>query len=125
MNSYSIFYISISILLAVGLVSCNFLSDNNNENNMSIAEALRKQPDGVINVRGFLYQYNGDVQLCDELLESFPPQCGSPSLVVRGLDLDTIPDLVRAEGCVWTKQMIEVSGILRDKVLTAKSNAKE
>lgn len=86
---------------------------------MRIDEALQNRPDGVVRVQGFLLQHGGDLQLCAELLESFPPQCGDPSLIVRGLDIETIPDLERGEGAAWTSRQVEVAGTLEGDVLTA------
>src|SRR5262245_59379029 len=44
-------------------------------------------------VTGNLLVQGDEVRLCSALAESFPPQCGNPSLVVEGLDLETVADL--------------------------------
>ena len=43
--------------------------------------------DGVVEVEGYLIERDGELRLCDGILESFPPQCGEPSLrvVAEGL----------------------------------------
>jgi hypothetical protein len=35
-------------------------------------------------VRGYLIERDGELRLCDAILESSPPQCGEPSLRVEG-----------------------------------------
>jgi hypothetical protein len=35
-------------------------------------------------VEGYLIERDGELRLCDAILESSPPQCGEPSLRVEG-----------------------------------------
>ena len=48
---------------------------------------------------------DGRVLLCDALAESFPPQCGGARLEVRGLDVDSLPDLQEGNGVRWAEQV--------------------
>ena len=48
---------------------------------------------------------DGRVLLCDALAESFPPQCGGARLEVRGLDLDSVPDLQQGNDVRWADQV--------------------
>ena len=46
---------------------------------------------GRVTVEGVLIAIEGEpVRMCSAILESYPPQCGEPSLEVRGLDLDSL-----------------------------------
>lgn len=51
---------------------------------LSVAEALEPGRDGQLLVRGYLIERDGELRLCEAILESYPPQCGEPSLRVEG-----------------------------------------
>ena len=51
---------------------------------LSIQEAIDSDLDGPLLVRGYLIERDGELRLCDGILESSPPQCGEPSLRVEG-----------------------------------------
>jgi hypothetical protein len=62
-----------------------------------------------------------DVRLCGAVMESYPPQCGEPSLPLEGLSLDAVVGLTRpgpeyAE-VVWTDFPLLVFGTMQDGVL--------
>lgn len=50
---------------------------------LSVQEALDSDLDGPLLVRGYLIERDGELRLCDVILESSPPQCGEPSLRVE------------------------------------------
>lgn len=50
-------------------------------------EAIDSRLDGPLQVQGFLIERAGELRLCSAILESYPPQCGEPSLRVEGGDL--------------------------------------
>jgi hypothetical protein len=53
---------------------------------VTIAEVLESKPSEPVLARGaFLYRAGDRPRLCSTLAESYPPQCGEPSLVVEGL----------------------------------------
>jgi hypothetical protein len=90
---------------------------------LSVEEALTSTAEGPLAVEGYIIAPEGsEVRLCSALLESYPPQCGEPSLVVEGLDLATVeglvhtsePDLAQVS---WTDTYVTVHGELRDGVL--------
>lgn len=70
---------------------------------ITIDEALAFQgPPGPLLVNGALFvDPDGRVLLCSAIAESFPPQCGSTRLEVRGLDLASVPDLQEENGVRW------------------------
>lgn len=51
---------------------------------LSVQEAIDSDLDGLLMVRGYLIERDGELRLCDAILESSPPQCGDPSLRVEG-----------------------------------------
>ena len=51
---------------------------------LSVQEAIDSDLDGPLMVRGYLIERDGELRLCEEILESHPPQCGEPSLRVEG-----------------------------------------
>jgi hypothetical protein len=75
-------------------------------------------------VRGYVVAPEGEpIRLCEALLESYPPQCGEPSLVVRGLDLAKVPGLVSTDDPAlarvsWSERPVELAGTVEDGILT-------
>lgn len=51
---------------------------------LSVREARDSDLDGPLMVRGYLIERDGELRLCEAILESSPPQCGEPSLRVEG-----------------------------------------
>jgi hypothetical protein len=71
-----------------------------------------------VQVQGHLVAKEDEpARLCRILLESDPPQCGEPHLVVEGLDLATTPGLQTDRGVTWSAAPIELKGTLADGVL--------
>lgn len=74
-------------------------------------------------VRGYVVAPEGaPVRLCQMLAESYPPQCGEPSLVVEGLDLASVPGLVSTDDPAlarvsWSEGEVELTGVVTDGVL--------
>jgi hypothetical protein len=82
---------------------------------LGVAEAL-EQGDGEVVVTGSLVVTGDEARLCEVLLESFPPQCGGPNVVVEGLDLDALP--LQQEGDVaWSDGGVALRGVLDGDVL--------
>ncbi|MEM9563268.1 MAG: hypothetical protein AAGA93_11655 [Actinomycetota bacterium] len=83
---------------------------------MRVQRAL--DADGQADVTGFLVVEVGRAYLCDEVAESFPPQCGEHRIEVVGLDLGTVPDLQSSEETSWTDRQITLRGTVTSGVLT-------
>lgn len=65
--------------------------------------------DGSFVVQGFLFvDADGNAELCDLVLESYPPQCGGEALPVSG-DLSLI-ELTTDQGLSWTDSPIALEG---------------
>lgn len=71
--------------------------------------------DGSVDVEGYLIA-GAEVELCDMILESYPPQCGGATLVVEGADLDALTTS-EAAGVRWSDDPVTLSGTVDDGVL--------
>lgn len=92
-----------------------------NEGPLSPEQAL--DASGEVTVEGSLIAVDGEpVRLCSAILESYPPQCGEPSIEVQGLDLDSL-DLASTRPsdevtpARWSDLPIQISGTVEDGVL--------
>lgn len=84
---------------------------------LTVPQAI-KAGDQAVKVRGYiLVRADGVARLCTGLAGSYPPQCGSPSLVVKGLRLETVDGRESAEGVTWTGETT-LRGTLAGGVLT-------
>jgi hypothetical protein len=90
---------------------------------ISIEEALAADTDEMLLVNGNLLADGDDVRLCYALAESFPPQCGGPSLVVEGLDLEEVDGLITEGEVSWTDRPMQLLGVVEDETLTVSDNA--
>lgn len=87
------------------------------DNPLTVQEALDVGT-GQVQVRGYVLVTADQVtRLCTGLAGSFPPQCGTPALVVRGLAADAIPNRESAEGVVWGGE-VTLRGTIADGVLS-------
>ena len=68
---------------------------------LTIADAMVTAAQGPLLVTGYLIERDGELRLCSAILESYPPQCGEPSLEVQGdVDDDLIGERVSLVGDV-------------------------
>jgi hypothetical protein len=89
---------------------------------ISIEEAIAADTDEVLLVNGNLLAQGGEVRLCYALAESFPPQCGGPSLVVEGIKLEEVDGLITEGDVSWTDRPIQLLGLVEDETLTVSEN---
>jgi hypothetical protein len=91
---------------------------------LSIGQALAGSRNGRVTVSGFLIAPDGQpVRLCSALLESYPPQCGEPALVVEGLDLTSLDGLTKTDDpslaqVTWSDMPVSIPGEIVDGVLS-------
>ena len=88
---------------------------------ISIADALTSDSDQPLLVNGAIVATAQDTRLCDVLMESYPPQCGGPYLIVEGLDLATVDNLQEASGVSWTDFPFQLLGTVENGVITVNS----
>jgi hypothetical protein len=83
-----------------------------------VQEALESDAEGPLLVSGALVARGDDVRLCSALAESYPPQCGQPSLRVENVDFATIDGPIsEAEGVTWTEQPVTLRGEVDGEIL--------
>ena len=88
---------------------------------LTVEEALSSSVEGPLLVEGFyLHEQGGPPRLCAVSLESYPPQCGEPALVVNGLQESEIEGLTREGGTVWADQL-QVLGTVDKGTITVDS----
>jgi hypothetical protein len=107
-------------LLTVALAACGGGTESGSPGSSAITvkQALASKPSESVRVRGALIASGGTVRLCYAILESYPLQCGRPSFVVRGLDLDTVRELTTANGVTWSDREVRLRGTVADGALT-------
>lgn len=114
-------------VLACGGDSAPPVSTGNGDHNVgsgvgpgiSITEAAASDLEGPLLVNGWLWQESdGDVRLCTTLTDSVPPECGEPSLIVAGLDLNAADGLLRDQGVLWSQEQVQLLGEVSGGVLT-------
>lgn len=89
---------------------------------LNVDEARSAETDEPVLVNGFVVARDGEVRLCSVLLESYPPQCGDPSLTVEGADL-TDYDLSSGDGVRWSDEQVQVLGRVDGDVLRVESTS--
>jgi hypothetical protein len=85
---------------------------------VAIEDVIEADTDVSVRVRGPAFRVAGTTRICSAILESFPPQCGEPSLVVEGWDIDSA-ERARTEGSVTWVEDVELAGPIHDGVLAA------
>jgi hypothetical protein len=79
---------------------------------LTVEEALCTTAEGPLVVAGYLIEEDGELRLCSAILESDPPQCGEPSLEVRG-----------EVGSAEIGERVSLLGDVEDGVLTVSETA--
>ncbi|HEY3070084.1 MAG TPA: hypothetical protein VGJ34_07175 [Gaiellaceae bacterium] len=85
---------------------------------LSVQQALDGTSGEPHLVRGALIATGETIRLCSAILESYPPQCGGPFLVVEGLDLGSLEGLTTADGVTWSDRQVELRGTVAEGTLT-------
>jgi len=86
---------------------------------LGVAAALDVTDESTHTVEGFALAVDGKLRLCSVLAESYPPQCGNPSLVVVGDATADLPglfgELLKTEGSTaWTDEPVQLTGSMLD-----------
>ena len=90
---------------------------------VSVEEALSSGRGEPLVVEGTLIVADGQARLCSAILESFPPQCGEPSLLVKRLDPATVPGLESAGGVSWSSGPVRLRGNVDRETLTVSATS--
>lgn len=103
---------AVAAVLALALAGCG---DDDPETFSTIADA--SEGSGRAELDGFVVERDGVAKLCEALLESFPPQCGDPSVVIANAEeLDAT--FTTEQGVSWTHLAVSVAGTVDSGVLT-------
>jgi hypothetical protein len=90
---------------------------------ISVTDALDNDASGPLLINGFLVIVEGEVELCEALAESIPPQCGGARLSIEGLDLSAFT-LSQASGVQWTEDVVQVLGTVDGNRLIVSTTSK-
>ena len=74
---------------------------------LSVTALLDGPTDLTVRVNGFLFIDDRGSLLCELLLESYPPQCGGPSVAIENPEAAG-EDLDETQGIRWTPNPIEI-----------------
>jgi len=77
---------------------------------VGVAELLTNDDPRSVTVLGFVLWDATNARLCEVLMESFPPQCGGPSVVITNPEALEEGALESARGVKWTDGIVELSG---------------
>jgi hypothetical protein len=68
---------------------------------ITVEQLLARSSDTPVAVQGLLHVERGIARLCAAILESYPPQCGEPSVELVGLDLAAVEGTTIVNGVNW------------------------
>lgn len=71
---------------------------------ITVEQLVARSADTPIAVQGMLHVEGGVTRLCGAILESYPPQCGQPSVELVGLDVSAVTGTTTAAGVTWKEQ---------------------
>jgi hypothetical protein len=92
---------------------------------LTVSQALKTEATGILMVRGaVLARDDGEARLCSALGESYPPQCGGPSLKLEDLRLTEVEGIQTAQGVSWSEREVRLYGTLDGDVLTVSHNVR-
>lgn len=94
--------------LAVLATACDVADDVTPDpvDTITVEQLMARSADTPVAVTGLLLVSNGTAKLCGEVLESYPPQCGEPSVELVGLDLSRVDGLTTANAVNWKEGMV-------------------
>jgi hypothetical protein len=94
---------------------------------LSIQEAIDSTLAGPLMVKGFIVaDGQGSLKLCSALRESYPPQCGEPSLRVHPLALESVDNIMQPADvapAAWTPTQVSLLGDVESGVITVSSTS--
>ena len=95
--------------IVIALVACGGDDDDGTATSVSVPagdpitveQLVARSSDSPIMVRGLLLSTGGETRLCAAILESFPPQCGEPSVVLVDIDPASVDGIEEAGDVQW------------------------
>lgn len=87
----------------LALVSC---AGAGSSEPITVPQLVERSADSPVAVQGLLHVSSGVARLCAATLESYPVQCGKPSVELAGLDLGAITGTTTAEDVTWKEGVV-------------------
>ena len=78
------------------------------EGTISVQQLVARSADTPVTVQGLLHVSGGIARLCAAVLESYPVQCGQPSVELVGLDPAAVEGVTTAGGVTWKERAVLV-----------------
>lgn len=73
---------------------------------ITVQQLVDRSAGTPVDVQGLLHVSSGVTRLCAATLESYPVQCGKPSVELVGLDIEAVTGTTTAEGVTWKEGII-------------------
>lgn len=73
---------------------------------LTVEQLTSRSADSPIAVRGFLVDQEIVTRLCAAILESYPPQCGEPSVELVGLEVAELTGTQSEQGITWKESLV-------------------
>lgn len=73
---------------------------------ITVEQLVERSADTPIAVEGFVLVTDGVARLCAVILESYPPQCGEPSVELVGLDVEALGGVTTDQGVSWKEGVV-------------------
>src|SRR5680860_1028122 len=89
------------VVVAGGLFSLTACANAGSDEPITVQQLVARSENTPVAVHGLLHVSAGVTRLCAGTLESYPVQCGKPSVELVGLDISTITGTTSAEGVTW------------------------
>jgi hypothetical protein len=106
--------LAVVVIAALGLAPTG-CGDDEPATIVTIADAAERA--GPVELSGFVVERDGVARLCEALLESFPPQCGEPSVTIANV-YELGADLATEQDVRWTDLAVRLTGTVADGVVT-------
>lgn len=104
------FRLALMVLLmgAAALTACGDDDPSITTPVIDVEQLVARSADTPIAVQGFLIDQDGTTRLCAAVMESYPPQCGEPAVILIGLDLTEIAELDTEQGVTWKESVVMI-----------------
>lgn len=73
---------------------------------LTVEEYQSRSADTPVAVTGLLITDGTTVRLCGTAMESFPPQCGEPSITVTGIDVGAVAGAQTEGSTTWVESAV-------------------